>query len=190
MIPFTIPTLSVDLFTNPKQPVLSFNRTRLYLAHCLKAYDVSLGFMLKGLNMNFCLGIEEVCPYKIFMIIDKRFSDINVLTKAIDDLSERGILKSAYPFINTDLMILEYDIPEKHRHSYDMFMQSRYSEMYEMKELQNFFLYAPNNEYQYYAAKVLSKASTLQLELSNFYDCEIDGELDSMLNLKHEILSL
>ena len=69
-------------------------------------------------------------------------------------------------------------------------MQSRYSEMYEMKELQNFFLYAPNNEYQYYAAKVLSKASTLQLELSNFYDCEIDGELDSMLNLKHEILSL
>jgi hypothetical protein len=36
----------------------------------------------------------------------------------------------------------------------------------------------------------LSKAQALKEELSNFYDCEIDGELDSMINLKNEILSL
>ena len=47
MTPFTIPTLSIDLFNNPKEPVLVFNRTRLYLAHSLKAYDPKLGFMLK-----------------------------------------------------------------------------------------------------------------------------------------------
>jgi len=190
MTPFTIPTLSIDLFHNPKEPVLVFNRTRLYLAHTLKAYDAKLGFMLKGLNMNFCLGIEEISPYKIFMLIDKRFSNTEVLETTAKSLYERNILKSYYPFINNDLVVLEFDIPEQAKHSYDMFMQSRYSEMYSPDELFNYFLYAPNNEYQHYGAKVLSKASVLQQELSSFYDCEIDGELDSMLNLKNEILSL
>lgn len=190
MTPFTIPTLSIDLFHNPKEPVLVFNRTRLYLAHTLKAYDEKLGFMLKGLNMNFCLGIEEVSPYKILMLIDKRFSNTEVLETTAKLLYDCNILKSYYPFINNNLVVLEFDIPEKHKHSYDMFMQSRYSEMYLPDELFNYFLYAPNNDYQHYGAKVLSKASALQQELSNFYDCEIDGELDSMLNLKNEILSL
>lgn len=190
MTPFTIPTLSINLFYNPKEPVIVFNRTRLYLAHTLKSYDVKLGFMLKGLNMNFCLGINEISPYKIFMIIDKRFSDTEILEKAAESLYEHKILKSYYPFLYNDLVILEFDIPEQSKHSYDMFMQSRYSEMYTPDELFNYFLYAPNNEYQHYGAKVLSKASVLQQELSNFYDCDIDGELDSMLNLKNEILSL
>ena len=190
MTPFTIPTLSIDLFNNPKEPVLVFNRTRLYLAHSLKAYNPKLGFMLKGLNMNFCLGIEEVSPYKIFMLIDKRFSDVAVLEKTTKLLYDSNILKSYYPFINNDLVVLEFDIHESHKHAYDMFMQSRYSEMYQPDELFNFFLYAPNNDYQHYGAKVLSKAQALKEELSNFYDCEIDGELDSMINLKNEILSL
>jgi len=190
MTPFTIPTLSIDLFHSPKEPVLVFNRTRLYLAHTLKTYDPKLGFMLKGLNMNFCLGIDEVTPYKIFMLIDKRFSNTEVLETTAKLLYERNILKSYYPFINNDLVVLEFDIPEQAKHSYDMFMQSRYSEMYSPDELFNYFLYAPNNDYQHYGAKVLSKAPVLQQELSNFYDCEIDGELDSMLNLKNEILSL
>lgn len=190
MTPFTIPTLSIDLFHNPKEPVLVFNRTRLYLAHSLKAYDSKLGFMLKGLNMNFCLGIGNLSPYKVFMIIDKRFSNTESLQATTNLLYERKILSSYYPFTNNDLVILEFDIHEQHKHAYDMFMQSRYSEMYQPEELFNFFLYAPNNDYQHYGAKVLSKAQALKEELANFYDCEIDGELDSMLNLKNEILSL
>jgi hypothetical protein len=146
--------------------------------------------MLKGLNMNFCLGIEKVCPYKIFMIIDKTYSDTVKLEDVAKMLYNRKILKSYYPFIDNNLVIFEFDIPENAKHSYDMFMESRYSEMYTPEELFNYFLYAPRNDYQHYGAKVLSKASILQQELSAFYDVEIDGELDSLLDLKHEILSL
>lgn len=123
------------------------NKTRRFLLPCLRAYGDHFVNMLSHMS-KMAVGINDqhLKDFKlgdryIFVLIDKGTSD-SQYERFQNYCREHESYVTDYSFgpsIDSDEKMFVYKIPQKFEYAYDKFIQGKYSEMFEPKEIEVLF---------------------------------------------------